>query len=416
MFDRRRFVAIAVVASCLALGACSGADLYPPDSSSTVPPSRISDASLRYDRDSGDAVLSWTSPSPNGGTEALRRYDIRFCYDSEFDWDAASPVIDAPAPAAPGTRQECRLRDAGPGRNLRAALRSVDVSGNVSEVSNTASILVPGFAVSGLAVDVFTREPIDGLEVTVAGADVVRSTVTDDAGRFTFDNLPILGASVRLASASSPAAYYPVEYSVLVSQDTVLSPLMIPFRASTVRPGQSMLSLFKTAMGVSNGSSILRKWPAETLDLYIPEFVNDYGIDYRAHAISSALRWMDATGLQLFQLVEAPPETGVEMFFKSPADMGILSGVTVHSNTPDGTPLRSDVSIVNSINNPAVVDRIMIHELGHTLRLQHLPSGFMMYSGLPLPEGPTDDEAWIVQLLHALPDRANLAIYREATP
>lgn len=415
MYDRRRFVASAFTALCLALGACSGADLFP-DSSLTVAPERISDAALSYDVDSGDAVLSWTAPRANGGTEGLRRYDIRYCYDAELDWGAASPVIDAPVPAVPGTRQECRLRDALPGRTLQAAIRSVDVSGNVSDVSNTASILVPGFGVSGLAVDVFTREPITGLEVTVAGADVVRSTVTDEEGRFSFDDLPILDASLRLASGTEAPSYYPVQYSVLVSRDTVLSSLMIPVRASTVRPAQSMLALFKTAMGVSSGNAILRKWPSEVVDLYIPEFVNAYGIDYRAHAISSAIRWMEASGLQLFRLVDSPPQTGVEMFFKSPADMGILSGVTVHSNTPDGTPLRSDVSIVDSINNPAVVDRIAIHELGHTLRLQHLPAGFMMYSGLPLPEGPTDDEAWIVQLLHALPDRTDLTIYREATP
>lgn len=412
MYDRRRFVAIAVVAACLTLGACSGADLFP-DSSLTVPPDRISDASLRYDGETGDAVLAWTSPRPNGGTTALRRYEIRFSYDTEFDWEAAVPVIGAPAPAGVGTRQECHLRDVEPGRTLRAAIRSIDTSGNVSETSNTASMLVPGFRVSGLARDVFTREPIAGLEVSVVGIGVARSTVTDEAGRYSLDDLPIIEASVRLTTNAASQSYYTVEYHVPLFGDTALSPLMIPVRASTVRPGDSMLALFKQAMGVGNGGSALRKWPAQPVDLYIPEFVNEYGIDYRAHAIFSALRWMDLTGLQLFQLVDSPPETGVVMFFKSPADMGYQNGVTVHTNTPDGTPLRSDVNIIDSINNPAVVDRIMIHELGHTLRLQHLPAGFMMYSGLPLPEQPTDDEVWIVQLLHAMPDRTNLSIYRE---
>ena len=55
----------------------------------------------------------------------------------------------------------------------------------------------------------------------------------------------------------------------------------------------------------------------------------------------------------------------------------------------------------------------MLHEIGHTIRLHHLPAGFLMFAGQPLPDDPTSDEVWTVRVLNGIPDHSDLSIYRE---
>jgi hypothetical protein len=124
-------------------------------------------------------------------------------------------------------------------------------------------------------------------------------------------------------------------------------------------------------------------------------------------------RWNELTGVALFHLVDAPPESGVTMRFRPPSEMGIQVGYAVHTNTADGAPLLSAIHIVDTFTNLIALRRTMLHELGHTIRLEHLPAGFLMFGGQPLPDDPTADEVWVVQIMHALPDRADLSIYHE---
>jgi hypothetical protein len=68
---------------------------------------------------------------------------------------------------------------------------------------------------------------------------------------------------------------------------------------------------------------------------------------------------------------------------------------------------------VNTFSDPVTLHIVMLHELGHTIRLWHLPAGFLMYGGQPLPGDPTGEEVWLVRVLHGMDDRTDLSIYQE---
>jgi hypothetical protein len=94
--------------------------------------------------------------------------------------------------------------------------------------------------------------------------------------------------------------------------------------------------------------------------------------------------------------------------------MGLQIAYTAHTNAADGTPRHSDINVVNTIENAAALNRVLLHELGHTIRLSHLASGYLMYGGAPLSDDPTADELWLVHVLDAIDDGTDLSIYREA--
>ncbi|MCK5619218.1 MAG: hypothetical protein KAJ17_07450, partial [Candidatus Krumholzibacteria bacterium] len=88
---------LGAVALVVALSPCSDVERYPAAPLDT--PERITDASLVYVSSSGHAVLNWTAPRASNDAEALVRYEIRYVYDSEFDWPTALSVLDPPAPS-----------------------------------------------------------------------------------------------------------------------------------------------------------------------------------------------------------------------------------------------------------------------------------------------------------------------------
>ena len=96
--------------------------------------------------------------------------------------------------------------------------------------------------------------------------------------------------------------------------------------------------------------------------------------------------------------------------------MGIQNGITVHYDDDDGFPERDVVQILDAFIDETKLHQVLLHELGHTIRLNHLPAGFIMYAGQPLPNDITNDEVLCVQLHTALPNGINLGIYEVASP
>lgn len=118
-----------------------------PQPSDLTPPSRIND--LVAEKLAGDTIrLSWTAPSDNGPDQSAFSYDIRYAsqkIDSLNPYLRATEVKYSPYPAAPGVRDSliisldelpgCCLKD-----SLYFSLRSDDVYGNISAISNSAGI------------------------------------------------------------------------------------------------------------------------------------------------------------------------------------------------------------------------------------------------------------------------------------
>lgn len=109
----------------------------------TAPPSTITNLSVGT-RLSDCIQITWTAPthiaSGTGASEPATTYDIRYSTQpiTSGNWNSATPVTIQvpPVPAAPGTSQTLWVRKLSPGVTYYFAIKSSDLVGNWSSLSN----------------------------------------------------------------------------------------------------------------------------------------------------------------------------------------------------------------------------------------------------------------------------------------
>jgi hypothetical protein len=405
---------LGAVALVVALSPCSDVERYPAGPAPLDTPERITDASLVFDPASGHAVLTWTAPRASDEAESLVRYEIRYAYDNEFDWPTALSVLDPPAPSPHGRAQEYRFEHPEQGGRLNAAIVSIDDADNSSPQSDVVALTVPGLRFAGRVIHALTQQPIAGIDVEVTGSTISTILTTDASGDIELTDLRPQEITVSIKTDPASPQFFDVVQDIVCSTDIYQWFVLIPYANTELYPSMSVLTLLKTAVETnSSTTSDLRIWTSHPIPLHIPEYTNEHGIDYQQIAVDAALRWMEVTGITIWELVDQPSPWGVTIAYKTPQEMGIQIGITHHTNDPDGFPLRSDIDIVNTFADSVKVWRTMLHELGHTIRLAHLPRGYLMFASVPLPDDPTNDEILIVRLIHGLANPTDMTIYRE---
>ncbi len=408
---------LASIIILLALSPCSDVEHYPPLPDPLEVPERITDATLVYDAAMGDAVLSWTAPEVSHTASEISRYEIRYLYDDVFDWESADPVLDPPLPARPGVVQEYRFRRPELGGEIGVAVVAIDDADLASEASNVAVLQVPGFSFSGRVIDALTQAPVEGFIVEVEGEIFSRYLPTNAAGEFELTDLRPQRITVLLRNDPAAPQYFDLREEFEFTEDAEQLFVVIPHAMSERYPALSMLTLFRQATVTYQAEfSVLRRWKQLPVPLYIPEYTNTSGLDYRAFAVEAANRWMELTGIELWEIVDEPAAWGTAIAIKTIEEMQPLVGVTHHEQDADGYPLRSDIDIVNSIPIAVRLRQVLMHELGHTIRVAHLPRGFLMFAGQPLPDDPLPDEVLMVRLIHGLNNPTEMKVYREVTP
>jgi hypothetical protein len=416
MSNRKGLQLVAGVIVLLALSPCSDVEHYPPLPDPLLTPERITDATLVHDEATGDAILSWTAPEVSHTATGISRYEIRYLYDAVFDWESADPVLDPPLPARPGVPQEYRFRRPELGGEISAAVMAIDDADAASEAGNVAVLQVPGFSFSARLIDALTRAPVEGFTVEVEGEIFERTVVTNAAGELELTNLRPQWITFSLRNDPSAPLYFDLREDIEFTEDTAHEFVAIPHGMSERYPAVSMLTLLRQATGTyQDGFTVLRRWKQLPVPLYIPEYTNANGLDYRAFAVEAANRWMELTGIELWEIVDEPAEWGTAITVKTIEEMQPLIGVTHFEHDADGYPFRSDIDIVNSIPVAIRLRQVLMHELGHTIRLWHLPSGFLMYAGQPLPDDPLPDELVLVRLIHGLNNPTDMKIYHEVS-
>ncbi|MEI7688861.1 MAG: fibronectin type III domain-containing protein [Candidatus Nomurabacteria bacterium] len=92
------------------------------------------------------ADLSWTSPSdsPSGGSVAF--YDIRYSTNeiTSDSWISSTPISGEIKPLSPGSKQKYILDGLSQGQKYFVAIRSMDLAGNTSDISNVVSFGTQG--------------------------------------------------------------------------------------------------------------------------------------------------------------------------------------------------------------------------------------------------------------------------------
>jgi hypothetical protein len=110
-----------------------------------VPPAWIGNLMARSSAIGGGVDLTWTASADYGhggvGPFACAGYDIRYGTTpiTDANWAGATQVTGEPAAQAPGSAQAFTLSGLTAGAEYYFAIKAVDATGNVSEISNVAA-------------------------------------------------------------------------------------------------------------------------------------------------------------------------------------------------------------------------------------------------------------------------------------
>jgi hypothetical protein len=399
---------------------CSESDTLDPGGDSVknedrVPPQQVTDLELSYPATGGSATLSWTAPRDDDERDTVDRYEIRYSWSFPLVWELAVPVADPPAPLPAGTSQNYDFTDPSRGRNLYVALRSLDAGDNSSPTSGVAWAHIDGFTLEGRCLDALSGTAIEGV-----GAEIterrVHETATDAEGRFRLDDLAGGSVHVSLRTGAAGVNYHDYDSTIELTADESNDHFLIEYIPTEIPAGRNLLLLFMQASGYTSTEPVFQKWKSFPIDVYVPPLVNVYGIDYEDYCRRAVDHWNVQTGTNLFRLVDTPPATGSRFEFVTREELAPNLGITHHENDTDGFPLTSDIRIVDDFGDADQFWSVALHELGHVVRILHLPKGYLMYAGQPLPQFVTNDEVMLVKLWLALPNEFDLSVYSTEAP
>ncbi len=386
-----------------------------PGGQDRLPPDPVLDLVLAYHDATDEVEFTWTAPRDGLARDRVGRYEIRIAYAEPFSWDRSTATPSSPDPLAAGSPQLYTLTGATRGRDLYAAVRAYDPAGNASPFSNVAHVRIPGVTLEATCIEAISQTPVPGLAVLVTSRSSQRLT-TDGAGRVSLFDVTEGAIGVRIERGSAAASYHSVADAFVIDGDRSVAYPMIEYARPASPLYQSVLEILLDALVRAGPGNTVKRWANYPIAWYSADFVNSNGLDYRAIAERAASRWNERTGMEIFVAAAAPPPVGVTVQFLSRSVMGIQNGITEHSNDAEGHPQLDRIKIVDDFSDEQTLYSIMMHEFGHTVRLSHLPDGFIMYAGQPLPADISDDEARVARLLVSLPNDLDLDLYDPAPP
>jgi len=258
---------------------------------------------------------------------------------------------------------------------------------------------------------------VPDLSLRVSAGQVFDLT-SDAQGQIVLPEIQAGGVSVEIKPTAATLDYHPVSAAVTVGDDKTETFVMVPYQqtSSPLLNGVSVLSFLKTFSFSAKPPYLLQKWRQSPIKVFIPELVNSNGVDYQAQSVAALEHWNARTGATIFQQVDSPPADGITVFFVPDGEIDGVAFATVDVDV-DGHPESGHIDMVDNGADPVIVYRVMLHELGHTIRLDHLQNReFIMFSSQPLPSDISDDEALAVRLHAGLPVSFDLRNYNDDAP
>lgn len=395
--------------------ACEDDSTMSSDSEDRIAPEAVADLALAYDDVTDAVVFTWTAPHDDRRHGRVDRYEIRVAYAEPFDWELSAAVPHGPTPLEEGSPQRYDFEDPMRGRDLYAAIRAFDAADNEAPVGNIAHVRVPGVSFEATCIEAVSKAPLPGLAVQVT-AGTSHELITDTNGRVSLADLAQGRVGIRIADADFAVAYHSLADVFVIDADRTAMYSMIEYAQPASPQYESILAILLEALVAPGSQDVIKRWDTYPIPWYAGAFVNSNGIDFRDVAGRAADRWNQRTGMEIFVAVDAPPAVGVTMQFLPRSQMGIQNGITEYTSDARWHPVLDRIRIVDDFADEAKLYSIMMHEFGHTIRLAHLPAGFIMFGGQPLPADITDDEVSIVRLMVSLPNDLDLAIYDPSPP
>jgi hypothetical protein len=414
-------------------------------SEDSIPPQQINDAHFEYD---GDLVLHWTAPYDDELNDPVAAYEIRYLYsffDSAFFWERAETIPDPPyPPSLPCSLEQYTFLEPIRGKKISAAIKSVDSSGNYSELSNIASFEIPGHTFHGRCLVFYAQyRPVPDLsvevEINTPDYTVYEILTTDNNGEFHVDDLPSgFTLYLTITDGQSEIDYCTMvpTYELNTDYDEEFIMIRAEYMQSAYYQDWTVLEFTRTLYHcrfngicgkpincnvqytcseyqdceVSN-YYLVRRWQSVPIDIYFPDNFKSHFAEEWDEILDGVAMWnnvwQDSFSVNLFNIVESEPDVGI-LFAVHPGGQG---GSNCRCETgPQGHPLRDVIKIYV----PSTL--VVAHEMGHSLPWGHC--GMAIHSMDPnhLMHSPTisplsEDEIKAAVLLYRLPDGFDLTMY-----
>jgi len=375
----------------------------------TIPPAAVDIVSLETGVEPGEINVSWIAVGENGMEGLPSYYQVRTSKTpiiDEYSWQRASDRPGEPPPAPPGEIQQMVIRDMNPADSVYVSIRAVDEFSNWSPLGECLVAKAKGQEVFGLIRNSITGEPIEGIELLIG----LERAVTGPDGWFRFDALPLYTGIVYVADEKDPSNrgdYFNLQFPYTVQHDDSLYLWLIPNFDLDTDIYDDFFLFFRQMTDTYNNNfgNILRRWELP-LDFYIEPYVHN-DLDYAA-VIEGVLDEFEAlTGLDLFNIVDSPPDVGVRIEYQM--DL-YADNYSVELYTSDlKMPIKGLITF-RTVYDPSsqwIFEKIIRHEVGHALGIKHsIDREHLMYGGVDINTKITHmtrDEMAVLHSMYNIP-------------
>jgi hypothetical protein len=385
----------------------------------TIAPAQVEIVTLETGVEPGEIFIQWIAVGEDGMEGLPSYYQVRTSKTpivDEYSWQRASDRPGEPNPAPPGEIQQMVIRDLHPADSVYVAVRAADEFSNISPISDLRRAKAKGQEIYGSVRNSVTNEPLAGIEISIG----MERAVTGSDGRYVFDALPLFTGIVLVRDEDNPlesGGFFDLHLPYTVQHKDTLDIWLLPNIDLDTPFYSDFLLFFKQMTDTYSNiySNILRTWELP-FDFYIKPYVHN-DLDYGATIAGVLDEYEAITGLDLFNIVDSPPDVGVRTDYSH--DLYADKYHVEERDFDTKVPIRGLITFRTAYtpSTKSVFEKIIRHEVGHALGMKHsVDRAHLMYGGVDINPGVlylTSDELPLLLSMYRIPRLFLISNYKE---